>query len=419
MAETNDTEGPLSHPNFRSMATGRGISTIGNGIAPIALAFAVLDLTGSPTKLGLVVGARSLAHAAMMLLGGVLADRVRRALLLQGSSYAAAATQLAVGVGLLAGVTSLPFLMVMSALNGIFAAVSVPATSALVSQTVPVGLLRQANAIFRMFTNSAMVIGAAAGGIIAAVAGPPWGIVVDALTFALAGAIFSRVRVSEVPKTAGKRSVLTDLKQGWSEFISHRWLWIVVLQSTVWQVVWAGSIQVLGPTIADESIGKREWGFVLATQALGTIAGGYLALKWQPRKALAFGVVMTGMSALLPLGLAISPELVLLLPIALLVGMAMEQIGVAGSTAMQENIPADRLARVFSYQLLGATAAVPFGQLLAGPLATAFGSEEILLCASVIILVSTLASVSSRSVRALERRVPDRPSSVAPVAPTQ
>jgi hypothetical protein len=50
------------NPSFRWLILGRGVSLLGNAVAPIALAFAVIDLTGSATDLGLVVGARSLAN---------------------------------------------------------------------------------------------------------------------------------------------------------------------------------------------------------------------------------------------------------------------------------------------------------------------------------------------------------------------
>ena len=50
---------------------------LGNSVAPIALAFAVLDLTGSARDLGLVVGARSLANVVFVLFGGVIADGCR------------------------------------------------------------------------------------------------------------------------------------------------------------------------------------------------------------------------------------------------------------------------------------------------------------------------------------------------------
>ncbi|HEX2708210.1 MAG TPA: hypothetical protein VHM66_09425 [Solirubrobacterales bacterium] len=66
----------LREPNYRRLFLGRTISLVGDGIAPVAIAFAVLDLTGSATDLGIILAAHSLAIIALVLVGGVYADRI-------------------------------------------------------------------------------------------------------------------------------------------------------------------------------------------------------------------------------------------------------------------------------------------------------------------------------------------------------
>ena len=75
MTHPSGSLAPLRHKPFRYLAGGRVVTMLGNAIAPIALAFAVLDLTGSVRDLGVVVGARSLMAALCMVFGGVVADR--------------------------------------------------------------------------------------------------------------------------------------------------------------------------------------------------------------------------------------------------------------------------------------------------------------------------------------------------------
>ncbi len=84
---------PLGHRSFRWLFLGRTISSLGSGVAPIALGFAVLDLTGSLAALGLVVAARSIANVAALLFGGVAADRWPRHLVLTGAQSLAAVAQ--------------------------------------------------------------------------------------------------------------------------------------------------------------------------------------------------------------------------------------------------------------------------------------------------------------------------------------
>lgn len=121
---------PLRHRAFRYLAAGRLVNMLGNGVAPMALAFAVLDLTGSVRGLGLVVGARSLMTVLFVLIGGVAADRIPLRLVLAGSNVLGAVIQAAVAALVLAGTATIPMLLALSAANGIVTALSQPASTA-------------------------------------------------------------------------------------------------------------------------------------------------------------------------------------------------------------------------------------------------------------------------------------------------
>jgi MFS family permease len=94
---------PLRHQPFRWLLAGTTVNSLGNMIAPVAIAFAVLDLGGSATQLGLVVGAYALADVAAVLWGGVLGDRLPRTVMMRGANIAAAVVQGLVAVSLLGG----------------------------------------------------------------------------------------------------------------------------------------------------------------------------------------------------------------------------------------------------------------------------------------------------------------------------
>src|SRR3954447_17262924 len=111
-------DSPLRRRPFRWLLAGTTVNSLGNMVAPVAIAFAVLDLGGSPTQLGLVVGAYALADVVAVLWGGVLGDRVPRALMMQAANAAAAGVQALVALSLLGGWGSLWLLAVGGALNG-------------------------------------------------------------------------------------------------------------------------------------------------------------------------------------------------------------------------------------------------------------------------------------------------------------
>ncbi|HEV7649079.1 MAG TPA: MFS transporter [Actinophytocola sp.] len=394
--------GVFGYARFRWLAIARTTGFLGNAVAPIALSFAVLDLTGSVTDLGIVVGVRSIANVALLLAGGVLADRLPRALLLQGSSLAAAGTASLMSIAVLTGFASVPLLAGIGLLNGAVSAVALPASYSITPETVPAEMLQPANAVLRIGTNTAAITGASLGGLLAATAGPGWAMLAIAGAFAIEAACYGRVGGTRVARPGAHP--ITELREGWSEFVSRRWVCVVVLQFMIVNAAMVGGQQVLGPAIADETFGRTAWGFALASQTAGAMAGGLVAARWLPRRALVFGVALVVMDAPPLLALGTAPQLTVLVPAMFLCGLAVEQFGIAWDVSLQENVPGEKLARVYSYDMIGSLIAVPAGQLAIGPIAAAIGPTATLNGCAALILIVTSVALASRQVRSLHRR---------------
>jgi MFS family permease len=396
----------LRHSAFRLLLTGRTLSTLGNTIAPIALAFAVLDLTGSVTDLGLVVGTRTLVNVAFLLFGGVLADRLPRHLMMVGTSVLAAATQGTVAALILTHTATVPLLIALEAANGMVSALTMPASAAILPQTVPADQRQQANALSRLFFNAAAIVGAPVGGVVVATVGSGWGIAVDAATFVLAGACYAFLRVPRTATGAGRKGIFADLLTGWTEFRSRTWLWAVVLGFCVVNACWSGGLYVLGPTVANTTFGRQAWGFVLAAQTVGMIVGALIAMRVRLRRMLFFGTACTALLALPMLVLGAAPLVIPLMTAAFIAGVGLEQFAVAWETTMQEHIPPDKLARVYSYDMVGSFIAMPVGEVVAGPVAQATSVEGTLIGAAALVVLAVVGMLSSRDVRTLEHRAP-------------
>ena len=192
----------LRHRSFVALLTGRSVSLAGNGLANIAITFAVLDLTGSATDLGLVLAARSIPQVVLLLFGGVIADRLPRHLVLVVSNLVCGLTQTLAATLLLTDHATVGALVAIEAVNGASSAFIFPASAGLLPQTVPAGELQPANAIFRMFSTAAMVVGVSIGGILVAGVGPGWGLAVDALSFVVAAACFATIRLAPAVRHA-------------------------------------------------------------------------------------------------------------------------------------------------------------------------------------------------------------------------
>lgn len=248
-----------------------------------------------------------------------------------------------------------------------------------------------------------MFAGMSAGGVLVGLVGPGWAIGVDALLFATAGVVFLFLRV---PSTSARsRGVLRDLLDGWSEFVARPWVWIIVLQFMVVNAGWSSVTAVLGPGIADDTFGRTTWGLLMAANSLGLLVGGVLAARWQPRRALLYGTALVTLQTLPFLVLAGPSPLVPLLFAAMFAGgVAVEQFTVAWEVSLQENVPPERLSRVYSYDALGSFVAMPVGQIAIGPVAEAIGPERSLLIVAGLTLAATFAAVATPSVRSLRRR---------------
>ncbi|AVV46539.1 MFS transporter [Streptomyces sp. ID05-04B] len=395
---------PWSHRPFRHLFIGTTANLLGNGVAPIALAFAVLDATGSVGSLGLVVGAHSLTGALFLLFGGVLADRLPRGRLLVASSAVSAASQAVVAALVLTHNTAIPLLMALAAVNGASGSCYQPAAQALLPQTVPAESRRAALALSRIAGSSAMIVGASLGGVLVATVGPGLGLAVDALSFALAAASFALVRVQVAP-SGPSPGVVYELRLGWREFTSRTWVWVIVVAFCFLNAGLTASFTVLGPAVADASgIGRSGWGLALAAGSLGAVAGGVLSLRWRPRRAILVGCALMGLTATIPLLLALAPYTWLLVVANFVAGVGAEQAGVAWYSTLNEQIPEDRLARVYAYDDLGSYLALPFAQFAAGPAVLLLGLRTTLYAAAALILLATLAMVATPSVRALAPR---------------
>ena len=129
--------GPLRERNFRLLFSARTISFFGTNLAPIAVAFGILGIGGSATAVGLAFAAWTLAQVSTLLVGGVVADRLPRRLVMIGSDSANFAIRAAMGALLVSGHARVWELIALQAVGGAAAAFYSPASTGLVPETVP------------------------------------------------------------------------------------------------------------------------------------------------------------------------------------------------------------------------------------------------------------------------------------------
>ncbi|TIC86324.1 MFS transporter [Nocardioides sp. GY 10113] len=394
----------LRHRDYRLLVSASATSALGNAITPIALAFAVLDLGGSATELGLVVAAFALTEVVTSLFGGVLGDRVSRKLMLEGSALGSALTQVVIAAALIGGWATIPMLGVIGALNGCLSALSNPSSRAMTRLTVPPGDLGSAVSLRALLQTSAATVGFVAGGLLVATVGPGWAIAVDAATYAVAALCFAALRVAHSVPDGERGSMLADLGDGAREVFAHRWLWLLIGQALICHLVWSGAQGVLGPIVIGDAFGREAWGLAMGTLMAGFVVGGLLCLRWRPRRLLRVGTVLLSMTALFPLAMALSDHLWPVLAGAFLHGFGLQVFDVFWDLSIQQNVDPDKLARVYSFDAAGSFVARPLGLALAGPIALAVGLHAWLAVVAAVMGATALAALFSGEVRRLERR---------------
>lgn len=383
---------PLTRPAFRAYLVGRTVNLLGNTMAPVAVAFAVLHIGGSAVDLGLVLAARSVPLVIFTLYGGVIADRLGRDRVLVTACVFSGLVQGVAAYLLIGDLATVVVLGMVEAVHGTVSAFTLPAMQGVVPLVVDRAQLQHANALAAIGRNGAIMIGPAAGGILVATVGAGWALAADALCFAVAGVLFARLRL---PRNAvlGGASMLSELKDGWSEFVARTWLWVIVLGFGVLNALYACAYMTLGPVVAERTIGADGWGFVLTGQAVGLMVGTVLLLRVRVRYPLRLGMLGITALALPMLTLGIAPQLGLLIVAACVAGIGMDLFGITWETALQEHVPVERLSRVSAYDVLGSIVAVPVGQVAAGPLVAIFDLRSVLIGCAVLYVTVALAVV--------------------------
>jgi hypothetical protein len=374
------------------------ISTIGSGLAMVALAFAVLEF-GSATDLGIVLLAREIPIVFFLLLGGVFADRIPRRLILVGSDVVHGLAQVATAYLLFSGTANVWNIAVMQAVFGVAGAFSRPATIGLVKEAVSDGHLQQANALVNLSRSVTHIAGPGIGALIVAAGSPALAIAIDSVTYFASAALTASMRITSMVRMASA-SVLADLRDGWREFVSRPWAVAMVASFGLFQLTYFPALLVLGPVVAKEELGgPAAWGLVLAVGSAGSVIGGLFAMRLRfdrPLVACELAVVPAGF---LLASLAVPLPVLAVAAVSFVSGAGFALGDTLWLTALQRNVPDHALSRISSFDWLGSVALNPIGYALIGPLAASFGTPTMLAVAGALNVSVCVAVVLVPSVR--------------------
>lgn len=385
----------------------RFISNFGNGMSPIALAFGILHLpNGDANLLGLVLGATTVAMLVMSPFGGVLADKFGR---IRAVAFAdlVAATGLFVQVAYFAtGSVPVIVLLIVNINFGLMWGIFWPAMSGVLPALVPDEHLQKTNSVNNLFSNGAIILGAAVGGIIVAGWGSTWALAIDATTFVVGGLLLFSFRHVSVKSEPNENTMFDDLIHGWKIFISYRWIVIGVFGFSFIILAWAAGENILGPLIAlEEFNGAKSWSLVLTFEGIGLVIGSLIGIKVKIKYPLRFLLIISFSISLYMWSMAKPQSIWFIAFCALLWGITIDLWTTIWSTAMAREVPREALSRVSSFDAMGTMLLRPVGLAIAGPLSIAIGLSNTLYALAIfsaILILGMLATPTMRNMQISE-----------------
>jgi predicted MFS family arabinose efflux permease len=396
----------LRRPGFARLFAAYLVTYTGNAMAPIAIVFGVLEMTGSTRDSALVIAAPVAAQILVILLGGALADRTSRQRMIVGAEALAGISQGLAAMLFLTGTATVPLLAALMVVNGTAFALELPAKTGFVTQVVDRSELQAANALLGAARSAAVTLGAALAGVLVAWLGAGLTLAVDAATFLAASLLIRSIRARRQAPTDAA-TLLTDLRLGWREFTAHQWLWAIVLQFSILVAALEAVHGLLGPAVAKLQLGGPvAWGFIAASSGVGTIVGGLLGLRLRVERPMWFASWCVFFFAAVPLALAIPAPLPAIMGAAFVGGVAGSFFGLLWNTTLQTQVPAHLLSRVSAYDHLGSIALAPLGIVAGGLLFEAIGARPTLLIAGAAVIVPTIAVLFVPDVRRLRTSAP-------------
>lgn len=393
------------HRNYRIFFTGQIVSLAGTWMQNVALAWLVIELSGSPLAIGVLAFCRFVPFTIFGLVAGVVADRIESRKLVMATQAAAMAISLALAIATITGTATLTIVYVLAALGGIALAFDAPGRQSLTFQMVGPRELPNAVALNSGLFNGSRVIGPAIAGLLIAVVGTGVCFALNAVSFLAVLTALALIRPEELrpivrdPSARVVDGIRRAFAYAWNDHQLRLVLSVVTVVATV-----GFNFHVLVPLLAADTlhVGPEGFGLLSATFGLGALVGALSAATFREASWRLFAVGTTSFGVFVLLLAPVHDEY--------LAGLLLFCIGIsftlftANANALVQLAAPDHLrGRLISLYLFAFLGLAPVGGLLAGWLAEVGGTTLAFGVAGVTSLAAMgIASAAHRSAPAEE-----------------
>jgi len=381
---------PLRSRDFAMLTAGSTVSLLGDGFFFVALAWQVYEISNVPTALSVVWIAWTLPSVIFLLIGGALADRYDRRLLMVGADIIRALAIGAMGVLSVANQIEIWHIAVLISFVGLGDALFNPASTAIVPDLVPDKDLPQANALIGTIRPLMVrLAGPALAGFVIAAVGSGAAFLIDAVSFLVSAVaiVAIRSRPMHVLEGHGVRQTIRQVREGLGFVRRTPWVWATLVSAMLSLLVFFGPVETLVPYLMKNqlNLGPESLGLLFAVGGVGAIVTGVAIGQFGlPRKRITIMYASWSLGVALMAIYGLMTELWHAL-IASFITHSLFQLGqVIWTTLLQTLVPRKLLGRVTSVDWLVSTGLVPVSFALTGPAAETFGAAETMVGASLL-----------------------------------
>lgn len=391
----------LRSRDFRLLWTGQTVSLVGDGAFWVALGWKTTSLTGSASSLGLVLMASGIAMLATLMVGGALADRYSRRMLMIVSDVARFVVIGGIAVADATGHLSMPLLIVLAIGFGAADGFFYPAVGGIVPLVVDEHALPSANSLISLSRQTGFVIGPALAGAVYGTTGSASVFGFEAVTFLVSAGLIALARprpFEPEPREGTFREILAGIRY----VAGIPWLWISIVLAAFILMVAMAPYQTLLPKLVEDHFdrGVGAYGTLFALQSAGMAVGTLLYGQLPPeRRRIVWMYVLFGLNDLCVVAMALVPDYVVGGALVTLRGVFIGFAISVWNTLLMQMVPDSKLARVMSLDFFGSLALVPVGYALAALAVGFFTPSAILVAGFSLAFVLWTAPLGLRAVR--------------------
>jgi len=413
----------LSHRPFALLWSGQATSRLGDSLYRMAMAWWVLQKTGSAMAMGAVLIFSSVPMLIFLLVGGVATDRFPRLRVMLISDLLSGTVVTIVAVLAFTGGLEVWHIYIASIIFGLVKAFFHPAYTATVPEITPKEMLPSANSLTSLSQQAASIIGPAIGASIIAVGGTPIAFGLDALSFFISAAcilpIFwtnpalnlaplasiTQPGIASTPAQRGLRSVFADIREGFHTVLASPWLWITIAIFGIVNATSGAPMAVALPFLIKVNLhGDVEiLGLFTSMSSAGFVVGALWLgrfTKIRHRGTLAYTATLFAGVGVAIFG--ITNSIPILATAAFMGGLFISLFSLIWTNTLQELVPRHLLGRVSSIDALGSFVLLPVGYGIAGWATDLIGAPLVFGIGGAMTIALTLLGLLHPAIRGLD-----------------